>query len=82
MMSPAKQSAIRSGQRVPYRKGNRREIDKRRDCVARLLADGVRKMEIHRHIKNQFNRQWRTVDRDIQFVTRAGNGVSLRPKRA
>ena len=75
---------IRPGQRVPYRKGNRREIAKRRDYVARLLAGGTRKMEIHRLIKNQFNRQWRTADRDIQFVTRAGynDGVSLHPKRA
>ena len=77
-----KQPTIRPGQRVPYQKGNLREIAVRRDCVARLLAGGVRKMEIHRLIKEQFNRQWRTADRDIQFVTQAGNGVSLRPKRA
>ena len=81
-MRDTKQPVIRPGQRVPYQKGNRREIDRRRECVARLLAGGVRKMEIHRLIKSQFNRQWRTVDRDIQFVTQAGDGVSLRPKRA
>jgi len=84
MRDVKKQPVIRPGQRVPYRKGIRREIDARRNCVAKLLADGVRKMEIHRLIKSQFNRQWRTVDRDIRFVTRASGdaGVSLRPKRA
>ena len=40
-------------------------------------------MEIHRRIKRQFNRQWRTVDRDIQFVTQANSaGVFAPPKRA
>ena len=60
---------IRPGQRVPYRKANRREIDKRRACVARLLAGGARKMKIHRLIKKKFRRLWRTADRDIAFVT-------------
>jgi hypothetical protein len=60
---------VRPGQRVPYRKANRREIDKRRACVARLLARGARKMKIHRLIKKKFRRQWRTADRDIAFVT-------------
>jgi hypothetical protein len=59
---------IRPGQRVPYRKANQREIDRRRACVARLLARGARKMKIHRLIKEKFNRQWRTADRDIAFV--------------
>jgi hypothetical protein len=57
-----KQPTIRPGQRVPYRKGNRRKIAERRGCVARLLPGG-RKMEIHRLIEEQFNRRWRTADR-------------------
>jgi hypothetical protein len=51
---------VHPGQRVPYRKGNLREIAERRGCVARLLTGGVRKMEIHRLIEEQFNRQLRT----------------------
>jgi hypothetical protein len=68
MRDTKKQPKIRPGQRVPYRKANRREIDRRRACVARLLARGARKMKIHRLIKEKFNRQWRTADRDIAFV--------------
>ena len=51
------------------RKGCQREIDERRGCVARLLARGVPKMTIHRYIRQKFNRQWRTVDRDITWLT-------------
>jgi hypothetical protein len=68
MRDTKKQPVIRPGQRVPYRKANQREIDRRRACVARLLARGARKMKIHRLIKEKFNRQWRTADRDIAFV--------------
>lgn len=77
-----KSPTIRPGQRMPYQRGKQREIADRRECVARLLIGGARKMEIHRLIKSQFNRQWRTADRDILFVTRAAKGVSLRPKCA
>lgn len=75
------QSIIRPGQRVPYRKGSRKEVTQRRNRIARMLARGARKMEIHRRIKKQFNRQWRTVDRDIQFVrqTAGGTGVFAPP---
>ena len=60
---------VRPGQRHPYLKGSQREIDERRGAVARLLARGARKMEIHRFIKGKFNRQWRTADRDIACLT-------------
>lgn len=64
---------IRPGQRHPYRKGSQSEIDERRGYVARLLTRGVSKMAIHGVIKRRFNRQWRTVDRDIAFVTSLAN---------
>lgn len=64
-----KPSVTRPGQRVPYRKGTQAEIDQRRGYVVRLLARGVPKMAIHSLIRILFARQWRTVDRDIAFVT-------------
>ena len=69
-MTTPKPPVIRPGQRHAYRKGSQREIDERRGAVARLLARGARKMKIHRFIKEKFNRQWRTADPDIAFVTR------------
>jgi hypothetical protein len=59
-----------------YRKGSRREIADRRDFVAWMLANGARKMEIHQRVKNQFYRQWRTVNRDIQFVRQVANKIT------
>lgn len=71
-------SIIRAGQRVAYQKGSRGEIDRRRKYVARLLARKLGKMEIHRRTKKRFNCQWRTVDRDIEWISRATSleGVS------
>jgi len=68
-MKPAKPPVIRPGQRVPYHRGSQREIDERRGHISRMLARGVPKMAIHGVIKAIFNRQWRTVDRDIRFIT-------------
>jgi hypothetical protein len=68
MKSP-KPQVIRPGQTHAYRKGSHQEIDQRRGCVARLLAGGLSKMAIHRAVKEKFGCQWRTVDRDIAFVT-------------
>jgi hypothetical protein len=72
-MKSGKQPVIRPGQHHPYYKGSQSEIDQRRGYVMRLLIRGVPKMMIHGVIKDRFNRQWRTVDRDIAFVTRLGN---------
>ncbi len=72
-MKANKPPTIRPGQRVQYRKGTHREIDERRGAVTRLLARGVSKTAIHRFIKEKFNRQWRTTDRDIAFVTSIKN---------
>jgi hypothetical protein len=69
MTPPQKQPVIRRGQRVPYFRGTQREIDQRRGYVGRLLARGMPKMAIHDVIRCMFNRQWRTVDRDIAFIT-------------
>jgi len=77
-METMKKPVIRPGQRVPYQKGKPDEIARRRKYVARLLARKLGKMEIHRRTKKRFNRQWRTVDRDIELISRASRlgGVS------
>jgi len=67
-MKPIKPPTIRPGQRVPYRRGTQREIDERRGYLARMLARGVRKMDIHAVGRVMFHRQWRTLDRDIAFI--------------
>jgi hypothetical protein len=69
MPKATKPPVTRRGQRVPYFKASQREIDERRGHIARMLARGVPKMLIHGVIKAMFNRQWRTVDRDIAFIT-------------
>ena len=68
---------IRPGQRHPYRKGTRREIDERRGFVARLLASGARKMEIHRAVQTRFGVHWRQCDRYIDFVS----GQQCQPRK-
>ena len=67
-MKPAKPPVIRPGQRVPYFKASQREIDARRGYIARMLARGVRKMDIHAVGRVMFHREWRTLDRDISFI--------------
>ena len=67
-MKPIKPPTIRPGQRVPYRRGSQREIDERRGHLARMLARGVRKMDIHAVGRVMFHREWRTLDRDISFI--------------
>ena len=51
-------NGIRAGRRHPYRKGTRREIDERRGFVARMLAEGATKTQIHRAMRERFNVQW------------------------
>jgi hypothetical protein len=68
-VKPTKPPVIRRGQRVPYHRGSQREIDERRGHIARMLARGVRKMDIHALVRAMFRREWRTTDRDIAFIT-------------
>jgi len=72
---------VRSGQRHAYRKGTRQQIDERRGFVARMLADGASKTEIHRAVRERFNVQWRQCDRYIAFVTGANTGSHTRLAR-
>jgi len=73
---------IRPGQRVPYRKGTRAQIDERRGFVARMLAAGATKTEIHAAVREKFNIQWRQADRYLAFVTGTNTGTDTRLARA
>ena len=59
---------IRPGQRVPYRKGTVAQIDERWGNISRMLARGLRKMDIHAVVRVIYHREWRTTDRDIAFI--------------
>ena len=67
-MKTPKPPVIRRGQKHPYVKGTREQIDQRRGFVARLLASGARKMEIHRAVREKFGILWRQTDRYLEFV--------------
>ena len=73
MTPPQKQPTIRPGQHTPYVKGTRQQIDGRRGYVARLLCAGKTKSQIHHAVRQKFNVEWRTTDRDIAFVTGIAN---------
>jgi predicted phage gp36 major capsid-like protein len=61
---------IRPGQRKPYIKATRQQIDQRRGFVARMLDAGKTKSQIHRAVREKFNVEWRQCDRDISWLTR------------
>ena len=67
-MKAKRPPTIRRGQFHAYHRGSQREIDERRGYLARMLARGVRKMDIHAVGRVMFHRQWRTLDRDIAFI--------------
>ncbi len=61
---------IRAGQRKPYVKATREQIDERIGYVARLLRAGRTKTQIHRTVRARFNIEWRQCDRYIALLTR------------
>lgn len=67
----AKSPKIRPGQRKPYIKATRQQIDERRGYVARLLDAGATKTEIHRAVRQRFNIEWRQCDRYIAWLTKS-----------
>jgi len=81
MMKIPKRQFIRPGQRHYYRKGTRAQIDQRRGFVARMLAAGGTKTQIHRAVREKFNVQWRQCDRYIAFATGTNTGTDTRLAR-
>jgi hypothetical protein len=60
---------IRSGQRKPYVKATRQQIDERHGYVARLLRARKTKFQIHQAVREKFNVEWRQCDRYIAWLT-------------
>jgi hypothetical protein len=54
---------IRPGQRTPYRKGTRGQVEERTQAAGLLLFLGLSKTAIHRLFREKFNVQWRQCDR-------------------
>ena len=77
-MKTPKPSVIRPGQRKPYVKATRQQIDQRRGSVARMLHAGKTKTQIHRAIRQQFNVEWRQCDRDISWLSRPRTLATLK----
>jgi len=68
MNDTRKQPVIRPGQRKPYAKGTRQQIDERIGYVARLLRAGNTKTKIHQAVREKFNVEWRQCDRYISWL--------------
>jgi len=67
--TPSKPAPIRPGQRKPYVKGTRQQIDERVGHIARLLRAGNTRTQIHRAVREKFNTEWRQCDRAIALLT-------------
>jgi hypothetical protein len=69
-MTTPEQPVVRPGQRKPYVKATRQQIDGRIGFVSRLLRTGKSKTQIHRAVRENFNVEWRQCDRYISWLTR------------
>ena len=58
-----KQPVVRPGQRQPYVKGTRRQIEERTQAAALLLFFGLGRTVIHRLFREKFGVEWRQTDR-------------------
>ena len=61
-------TTIRRGQRYPYRRGTRQQIDERIGFTARLLRAGKTKTQIHRAVRKRFSIEWRQSDRYLALI--------------
>jgi hypothetical protein len=77
-MTTLNSNVIRPGQRKPYLKATRQQIDQRRGFVARMLHAGKTKLQIHRAVREKFNVEWRQCDRDISWLTRPRTLATLK----
>jgi phage terminase large subunit-like protein len=77
-MKTPKPPVIRPGQKRPYVKATRQQIDQRRGFIARMLHAGKTKLQIHRAVRQQFGIEWRQCDRDISWLTRPRTLASLK----
>jgi len=70
-MKPKNPPIIRLGQRKPYVKATRQQIDERIGFVSRLLRVGKTKTQIHRAVREKFTVEWRQCDRYIAWLTKS-----------
>jgi len=70
MKTTTRRPIIRPNQRKPYFKATQAKIDQRIGFIARMLAAGATKFQIHRAVKQNFNREWRQTDRNIAWLMR------------
>ena len=54
---------IRPGQRKPYTKATRRQIEERTEAAALLVFFGFGRTTIHRLFREKFGVEWRQADR-------------------
>ncbi len=69
-----KQPVVRPGQRQPYVKGTRRQIEERTQAAALLLFFGFGRTTIHRLFRQKFDVEWRQTDR---YMARARTGARV-----
>jgi hypothetical protein len=69
-----KQPITRFGQRKPYRKATRGQIEHRIESAALLLFLGLSKSEIHRIFREFYGTEWRQTDR-YMALARARDGL-------
>ena len=58
-----KQPTIRPGQRKPYAKATRKQIELRTEAAALLIFCGFTKTQIHYIFRKRYGVEWRQTDR-------------------
>ena len=61
-------AVVRPGQKTPYRRATRAQVQERINAAGLLLELGIRKAEIHRLLRARFGVQWRQADRDLDVA--------------
>jgi hypothetical protein len=70
------QPVIRPGQRKPYAKATRQQIEERTQAAALLLFLGLGKTAIHRLFREKFGVEWRQADRYVACARARSASVS------
>ena len=73
---PQKQPVVRPGQRKPYAKATRQQIEERTQAAALLLFLALAKTEIHQLFREKFGVEWRQADRYMARARARSESVS------
>jgi hypothetical protein len=71
-----KPATIRPGQRKPYAKATRQQIEERTQAAALLLFFGFGRTAIHRLFRKKLGVEWRQTDRYMARARVRAQGVS------